>query len=123
MGQPNPMNMNTTFLFTNLTSLTSALANLCLDRRQSFAIRCQTAPNADVNYSTVSDGASRGSAQSSSAAWALFAVSAHQMHLVVAGAVMFSSFASSTDAALAALELANRTPSQAKPWLWRRAAS
>ena len=65
-----------------------------------------TPRNADFNYITVSDWAARSSAQSSSAAWALFAVSAHQMHLVAAGAVMFSSFASSMDAELAALELA-----------------
>ena len=87
-------------------TLMNALANLCLDRRQSFAVRCQTARNADVNYVTVSDGASRSSTQSSSAAWGLFAVSANQLHLVAAGAVMFSSFVSSMDAELAALELA-----------------
>ncbi len=82
------------------------LANLCLDRRQSFAVRCQTPLHADVNYVTVSDGASRASTQSSSASWGLFAVTADHFHLVAAGAAMCNGFVSSMDAELVALELA-----------------
>ena len=80
-----------------------ALAHLCFDRWQAFAVRCQEPLHADVNYFTASDVASIASTRS---ALGLFAVSAHHFHLVAAGAVMFSGFASSMDAELVALELA-----------------
>ena len=86
--------------------LADTLANICLDRQQSFAIRAMSAIPSSGNFVTVSDGAARSSTQSSSAAWALLAFDHGKASLVAAGAVLFERYASSLDAELMGLELA-----------------
>ena len=85
--------------------LADMLANLCLDRQQSLAVRC-CPPPAHANFITVSDGASRASSQKSSASWAVLSIAGGQCDLVAAGAVCIDHFASSLDAELVGLELA-----------------
>ena len=82
-----------------------ALANEALDHKFSFSTEGpRPCPN-DANFVTVSDGACRGGGQSSSAAWAIFAVRGEKLDLVAAGAVLHG-FTNSMDAELSALELA-----------------
>ena len=70
--------------------LADLLANRCLDLGQSLAVRSSMPLPVNANYVTVSDGASRASTKSSSAAWALLAFSPDHINL---SAVMFDTCA------------------------------